>query len=164
MKLRYLSKSLNLHSRVRISAILSYETAFLLLYNCKQHELLLQQQIFRTPNQVCSNQQSVLIFTIKQLELINYKLKIPNLNTLILKEQYLFVLSHIKIYSVPFKRSYSTVIDRLKWNYSRSSSFDENKFCLWLFTVILLAYFLLFYLSITWGLPTVAQFHRLWQI
>jgi hypothetical protein len=32
--------------------------------------------------------------------LINYKLKFPNLSTLMLKEQYIFVLSHIKIYSV----------------------------------------------------------------
>jgi hypothetical protein len=85
LKLRYLRKSVNLHSSVRISAILSYETAFLMLYNCKQQVLLQRQHIFRTPNLVCSNQQSVLIFSLRQLELIIYKLKIPNLSTLMLK-------------------------------------------------------------------------------
>jgi hypothetical protein len=78
------------------------ETAFLLLYscNCKQQVLLWQQQIFRTSNLVCSKQQSVLIISYKQLELVNYKLKIPSLSTLMLIEQYIFLLSHSKIYSV----------------------------------------------------------------
>ncbi len=73
--------------------------AFLLLYSCKQQVLLWQQQIFRTSNLVGSKQQLVLIFLYKQLELGNYKLKIPSFSTLILIEQYIFLLSHIKIYS-----------------------------------------------------------------
>ncbi len=78
------------------------ETAFLLLYscNCKQQVLLWQQQIFRTSNLVCSKQQSVLIISYKQLELVNYKLKISSVCTLMLIEQYIFLLSHSKIYSV----------------------------------------------------------------
>jgi hypothetical protein len=75
------------------------ETALLLLYSCKQQVLLWQQQIFRTSNLVCSNQQSVLIISHKQLELVNYKLKIPSLSTLMFIEQYIFLLSHSKIYS-----------------------------------------------------------------
>ncbi len=74
-------------------------TALLLLYSCKQQVLLWQQQIFRTSNLVCSKQQSVLIISDKQLELVNYKLKIPSLSTLMLIEQYKFLLSHSKIYS-----------------------------------------------------------------
>jgi hypothetical protein len=42
----------------------------------------------------------VLIFSYKQLELANYKLKIPSSSTLTLIEKYIFFLSHIKIYSV----------------------------------------------------------------
>jgi hypothetical protein len=76
------------------------ETAFLLLYSCKQQVLLWQQQIFRTSNLVFSKQQSVLIISYKQLELVNYKLKISSLSTLMLIEQYIFLLSHSKIYSV----------------------------------------------------------------
>ncbi len=76
------------------------ETALLLLYSCKQQVLLWQQQIFRTSNLVCSKQQSVLIISYKQLKLVNYKLKIPSLSTLMLIEQYIFLLSHSKIYSV----------------------------------------------------------------
>jgi hypothetical protein len=79
--------------------MLVFETAFLLLYSCKQHVLLWQQQIFRTSNLVCSKQQSVLITSYKQLELVNYKLKISSLSTLMLIEQYIFLLSHSKIYS-----------------------------------------------------------------
>ncbi len=91
--------SLHLHSRVRLSTMLFFETAFLLLYSCKQHVLLWHQQIFRTSNLVCSKQQSVLITSYKQLELVNYKLKISSLSTLMLIEQYIFLLSHSKIYS-----------------------------------------------------------------
>jgi hypothetical protein len=67
--------------------------------------LLWQQHILRTSNLVCSKQQSVLIISYKQLELVNYKLKISSLSTLMLIEQYIFLLSHSKIYSVdgPFK-------------------------------------------------------------
>jgi hypothetical protein len=79
--------------------MLFFETAFLLLYSCKQHVLLWQQQIFRTSNPVCSKQQSVLIISYKQLEFVNYKLKISSLSTLMLIEQYIFLLSHSKIYS-----------------------------------------------------------------
>jgi hypothetical protein len=71
--------------------MLFFETAFLLLYFCKQHVLLWQQQIFRTSNLVCSKQ--------LQLELVNSKLKISSLSTLLLIEQYIFLLSHSKIYS-----------------------------------------------------------------
>jgi hypothetical protein len=78
------------------------ETAFLLLYSCKQQVLLWQQHILRTSNLVCSKQQSVLIISYKQLELVNYKLKISSLRTLMLIEQYIFLLSHSKIYSVWF--------------------------------------------------------------
>jgi hypothetical protein len=72
--------------------------SFLLLYSRKQQVLLWQQQIFRTSNLVGSKQQLVLIFSNKQLELVNYKLKIPSLSTLMLIEQYIFLLSIIKIY------------------------------------------------------------------
>ncbi len=99
-----LKTSFHWHSRVRLSDMLFSETilAFLLLYSCKQQVLLWQQQIFRTSNLVWSKQQLVLIFLYKQLELGNYKLKIPSLSTLILIEQYIFLLSHIKIYSVDY--------------------------------------------------------------
>jgi hypothetical protein len=82
--------------------MLFFETAFLLLYSCKQQVLLWQQHIFRTSNLVCSKQQSVLIISYKQLELVNYKLKISSLSSLMLIEQYIFLLSHSKIYSVCF--------------------------------------------------------------
>ncbi len=74
--------------------------SFLLLYtySLKQQVLLQQQQIFRTSNLVGSKQQLVLIFSDKQLELVNYKLKIPSSSTLMLIEQYIFLLSIIKIY------------------------------------------------------------------
>ncbi len=78
------------------------ETALLLLYSCKQQVLLWQQQIFRTSNLGCSKQQSVLIISHKQLELVNYKLKIPSLSTLMFIEQYIFLLSHSKIYSARY--------------------------------------------------------------
>jgi hypothetical protein len=74
--------------------------SFLLLYSRKQQVLLWQQQIFRTSNLVGSKQQLVLIVSNKQLELVNYKLKIPSLSTLMLIEQYIFLLSIIKIYRV----------------------------------------------------------------
>ena len=69
------------------------------LHSCKQQVLLQQQQIFRKSNLIGSKQQLVMIFSYKQLELVNCKLKIPSSSTLILIEQYIFVLSHIKIYS-----------------------------------------------------------------
>jgi hypothetical protein len=72
--------------------------SFLLLYSRKQQVLLYQQQIFRTSNLVGSKQQLVLIFPYKQLELVNYKLKIPSWSTLMLIEQYIFLLSIVKIY------------------------------------------------------------------
>ncbi len=93
--------------------MLFFETAFLLLYSCKQHVLLWQQQIFRTSNLVCSKQQSVLIISYKQLELVNYKLKISSLSTLMLIEQYIFLLSHSIIYSVHAKQ-WRSVIDCIK--------------------------------------------------
>ncbi len=74
--------------------------AFLLLHSCKQQVLLYQQQIVRTSDMVGSKQQLVLTFSYKQLELVNYKLKIPSSSTMMLIEQYIFLLSHIKIYSV----------------------------------------------------------------
>jgi hypothetical protein len=78
-----------------LSAMLFSETmhAFLLLYSHKQ-------QVFRTSNLVVSKQQLVLIFSYNQLELVNYKLKIPSSSTLMLIEQYMFFfISLIKIYS-----------------------------------------------------------------
>jgi hypothetical protein len=72
--------------------------SFLLLYTRKQQVLLWQQQIFRTSNQIGSKRQLVLIFSNKQFEFVNYKLKIPSLSTLLLVEQYIFLLSIIKIY------------------------------------------------------------------
>jgi hypothetical protein len=72
--------------------------SFLLLYSRKQQALLWQQHIFRTSNLVGSQQQLVLLISDKQLELVNYKLKIPSSSTLMFIEQYIFLLSIIKIY------------------------------------------------------------------
>jgi hypothetical protein len=47
---------------------------------------------------VGSKQQLVLIISFKQLELVNYKLKIPFSRTLMIIEQYIFLISIIKIY------------------------------------------------------------------
>jgi hypothetical protein len=79
--------------------------SLLLLYSRKQQVLLYQQQTFRTSNLVGSKQQLVLIFPYKQLELVNYKLKITSWSTLMLIEQYIFLLSIVKIYRAGWSRT-----------------------------------------------------------